>query len=273
MKRRIIIALMLIVAAAFIGRQMTCTDRHANDGPKTERGNGRDETHETYKLEPGATIDVRGINGSVEVTTSETETADVRIVRTAGSQDDLDRQKVVIEHTPSSLVVRTENASRGWFNWFGGNPVRQQVVLAVPRRIELSTKGVNGPVNIGDIEGGVEVSGINGRVEVGQVAGYSRFSGINGNVKAVVKANDGEGMNVKGINGGVEIRLPVGIDADISVKGLNGSVALNVPNVTMQEKEGRSKMRARIGAGGMLIEVKGVNGSVRFEPNAAPAAQ
>jgi hypothetical protein len=49
------------------------------------------------------------------------------------------------------------------------------------------------------------------------------------------------------------------------VKGNNGGLTLNVPNVTMQEREGHSNMRARLGAGGSRIEIRGVNGQIRFE--------
>jgi hypothetical protein len=181
---------------------------------------------------------------------------------------------VIIEHTPSSLLVRVQNA-RGWgWHWFGGGAVRQQVILALPRRVELTAKGVNGPVKVGEVDGGVDVSGINGRVEVAKLSGHSELSGINGNVKVAVAQLDSEGMKVKGVNGGVEIRTGDGFAADINVKGLNGSVALNVPNVTMQERENRSNMRARLGAGGPSIEIKGINGGVRFESIApvAPAA-
>jgi hypothetical protein len=75
-------------------------------------------------------------------------------------------------------------------------------------------------------------------------------------------------MDIKGVNGNVEIRFKEQVNADIDVKGQNGGLTLNVPNVTMQERQSFSNMRARLGAGGSPIEIKGVNGQVRFESDA-----
>ena len=47
---------------------------------------------------------------------------------------------------------------------------------------------------------------------------------------------------------------------------------MNVPNVTMQERQNFSNLRARLGSGGSPIEIKGVNGNVRFESDAPAAA-
>ncbi len=270
MKVRIFVVLILVVAAALAGHHITRPHINIEVGG----GDGHEDTRQTFKLDAGAQVDVHGINGSVEITTAATDTADVHIIRTAGSQEDLDSQPIIIERTSSSLSIHSENNHRrGFWNWLRGHgSVRTQVILALPRQIELKTNGVNGPVTVGELDGGVEMSGINGRVEVGQATGHSVLTGINGSLKVTAAQLGAQGLNVSGINGGVEIRLPGNLNADVSVAGLNGSFALDVPNVTMQEKINRSNMRARIGTGGTPITVSGVNGSVRFEPAATSDA-
>lgn len=273
MKCRIFVAIILIAGAAVLGRQMSRRHHPSGGVPAV---NTREETRQTYPLEPGAAVEVSGINGSVEVNTSETNTAQVSIVRTGGSDEDAAASRVVVEHEPSRLVVRGENnASDGLWGKLagrGGNDVRYQVVLSLPRRVELETTGVNGPVKIGEVDGSVMVNGVNGRVEVAQSAGRSEVKGVNGAVKVAVARLGAGGMNVNGVNGRVEIELKERLDADIEVRGLNGGLTLDVPNVTMQEREDRSNMRARLGAGGAPVEIVGVNGSVRFSSNAAAAS-
>ncbi len=266
MKGRIFIAVILIIAAAFVGRQMS--GRHGASSIA-----GREETRQTYPLDAGAEVEVRGINGSVEVNTAETVFADVSIIRTAENEDDLEHSRIVVEHTESRLVIRGEGKKSGFWRrlWGGGGNVRQQIVLTLPRGVELETKGVNGPVKIGEVDGAVSVSGINGRVEVAQAVGRSEVKGINGTVKVAVSRLGADGMEVTGVNGKVEIELKENLNADISVKGLNGSFTLDVPNVTMQEKENRSNMRARLGTGGTPVNITGVNGNVSFA-SSAPAA-
>src|ERR687886_2316253 len=267
MKCRIFLVVLLVVAAAVAGRWVTRM--------RSPHVSKQEETRQSGRLDPGARVEVRGINGSVEVRTSDTDAADVRVVRTAEDAADLEYHKVTVELTPSSVVVRGESdGGRGFWRWFwgGGGHVKQEVTLILPRRVELLTKGVNGPVRVGEVDGSVEVEGVNGRVEVAQSLGRSAVKGVNGSVKFGVAQLGAQGMEIKGVNGNVEVRFKENVNADIDVKGQNGGLTLNVPNVTMQERQSFSNMRARLGAGGSPIEIKGVNGNVRFESDAPAGA-
>src|ERR1051326_1580871 len=263
MKARIVLAGLLVIAAAVAGRWVTRMNR-----PNVST---REETRQSFRLEPGARVEVSGINGSVEVNTADTDTADVHILRSGDSADDLEYGKVTVEASSSSLVVRGENqGARGLWRWLwgGGGHVKQEVTLTLPRRVELSSKGVNGPVTVGQVDGPVTVEGVNGRVEVAQSSGRAAVKGVNGGVRIGIAQLGAQGLEVKGVNGGVEIRLKENVNADIEAKGNNGGITLNVPNVTMQERKDFANMHARLGTGGAPIEIKGVNGSVRFESDA-----
>ena len=266
MKGRIFLVVLLVIVAAVAGRWMTRT--------RSTHLSNQEETRQSVRLETGARVEVRGINGSVEINTADTDTADVRILRTASSPEDLEYGKVTVDASSSSLVVRGENnGARGFWHWLwgGGGQVKQDVTLTLPRRVELLAKGVNGPVRIGEVEGSVAVEGVNGRVEVAQSFGHSEIKGVNGNVRIGVAQLGAQGMEIKGVNGNIEVRFKENIDADIEVKGNNGGLSLNVPNVTMQERENFSNMRARLGRGGAPIDIKGVNGQIHFESD-APAS-
>src|SRR5947209_5072765 len=86
MKGRIFLVVLLVIVAACAGRWMTRTSStHSSE---------QEETRQSVRLESGARVEVRGINGSVEINTADTDTADVRILRTASSPDDLEYGKV-----------------------------------------------------------------------------------------------------------------------------------------------------------------------------------
>src|SRR5215207_6415122 len=254
MKFRIFVAAVLIIAAAFAGRWMTGT---SSSSPNSV--SGREVTRKTFTLDAGARVEVRGVNGPVEIKTADTDTADVQVVRT-GDADALANSNLTIEGSSSGLVVSCENhdGGGGFFRWLRGKGnVRQEVTLTLPRRVELLTKGVNGGVRVGEVEGPVSVEGVNGRVEVAGASERVSIKGVNGQVKFAVARLGSEGMDIKGVNGNVEVRFRELINADIDVKGNNGGMTLNVPNVTMQEREGHSNMRARLGTGGAQIDIKG----------------
>ncbi|MDT5295541.1 MAG: hypothetical protein QOJ76_2421 [Acidobacteriota bacterium] len=264
MKGRIFVVILLVAAAAFAGRWV--------NRMRSPQVNRQEETRQTFRLEPGARVEVSDINGLVEISTTETDTAEVHVVLTGDSPDDLEDHKVTVDASPAGLVVHGENGGGGrdLWRWLsgGGGQVKQEVTLALPRRVELLTQHVNGPLKVGEIDGSVEVAHINGRVEVAQSFGRCEVAHVNGNVKIGVAQLGAQGMEVEHVNGNIEIRLKQAINADIEVAGQNGSLSLNVPNVTMQERRNRSNARARLGDGGTPINIQHVNGNLRFESDA-----
>ena len=217
----------------------------------------RDEINQSYELAPGAHVDVRGINGKVDIETGSGTTAVVNIVRSARNRDDLNYHKIIIEPSANNLVIRGEKE-----NDHGNHNVRQRVTLKLPRQVDLGVSGVNGATKVGEIDGPVKLSGINGSVEVAQALGYSEISGINGRVRVNIAQLSDRGIRVSGVNGGVELRFAEDLNADLEVNGINGAVNADVPNVMVVGKIDRQNFRAKIGNGGTPIIVKGVNGQV-----------
>lgn len=266
MKRRIVIVLLLVGLAFWVGRL-----RGHGSGVGMDAGDGREETRQTFQLATGARVEVRGINGPVEIETADTDTAVVHIIRTADNKSELDKHRVLVEKAPASLVVRAEDSGSGWWEslWGGRNAVRQQVMLRIPRRCGVKTRGINGSVEIGEVEGPVEVTGVNGRVEVAQATDRFEITGINGGVAIGLAQPGADGVRLSGINGGVEFRVRGGVDADVRVSGLNGNVTIDAPDMAVEEQLKHSHMRARIGAGGPSVSISGVNGDLHFQSGAA----
>jgi hypothetical protein len=267
MKGRIFVVVILVAAAALAGRWV-----NRAVGPRAAAGT-REETRQTFRLDAGADVEVSAINGKVEVRTGEGDTAEVHIVRTADSPEALEYNRVSVEGSSSSLVVRGVRGSDGFWRWLsgGGGGARQEVTLTLPRRVEFSATHVNGALSVGKVDGSVEVAHVNGRVEVAQSLGRSEVSHVNGAVRVGVSRLGADGMDVSHVNGNVEIRFRQSVNADVEVERQHGALSANVPNVTMQERLSRSHARLRFGTGGAPVQISHVNGNVRFESD-APAA-
>ena len=229
----------------------------------------KDEFQQSYQLSSGAKVEVRGINGAVEIETGPGSAAQVHIVRSARTREDLEYRKIIVEQTATSLVIRGENDRER--SGFGRNrEVRQRVTLQLPRAVDLGVSGVNGAVGVGEIDGPVRLSGINGRVEVAQAMGYSDISGINGRVRITIAQLGARGIHVSGVNGGVELSFAEELNADLDVTGINGSVNTDVANVTIFGKVDRQNFHAKIGSGGSPIKVSGINGHVKLSRAGSP---
>jgi hypothetical protein len=269
--KRVLIVVVLVIGAATLGLWRSHggvragLSKAVGISSEDSQGEARDETRKSFELQPGARLDVQGINGKVEIQTSDTKTAEVYVLRTAKNSESLSRREVVIEQTATGLLVRGKEARHVgvWEHLFGSNP-NEQVTIKAPRQIALSLKGINGHVTSGDIDGTIEAKGINGRVELGQASESAEIGGINGSVVVGLKQLGERGARLSGINGGIELRLGNGLNADLTARGMNGKVRSDIPDITVDEGDHGSRYSARIGTGGAPITLSGINGNVRL---------
>jgi Putative adhesin len=258
----------------------------------------REETNQTYQLPAGARVEVSSIRGSVKIVNADTATAEVRIIRTARTRADLEYHKIEVQQTGNSLVVRgvQEPEERRERNI----QVNHQIVLTLPRRIDLSINSVSGSVqagdvdgqvhassisgsaNIGNISGKLQVSSVSGSVEVGnvgaearvnsvsgsvglgQVNGSLNVSSISGGVKAELNSLSPQGIHINSVSGSIEIGFKSEVNADFNAEHISGQVYLDVPNVVRESEEKSATVRARIGAGGTPITISSVSGNIRL---------
>ena len=259
----------------------------------------RDEFNQTYRLAPGARVEVSSIRGPVEIVSGDNATAEVQIVRSARTRADLEYHKIEVEQTGNGLVVRgvQEPEQRQRQNV----RVDHQVKLKVPRHIDLAIKSVSGWIKVGDVDGETQVSSISGsatlgnvggklkvnsisgNLEVGNVGAEARVNSISGNlglgqvngsldvssvsggVSATLVSLSPQGIHIKSVSGSIEIAFKSEINADFDANSVSGQVDLNVPNVVRESDEKSSNVRARIGAGGTPIKIWSVSGNIRLK--------
>jgi hypothetical protein len=277
--RRVFIVVVLVIAAAVLGLWRSHGGVRAGLSKAVgitsndSQGEARDEVRKSFELQPGARLEVLGINGKVEIQTSDTKTAEVYVLRIAKYSDSLSRREVTIEQTATGLIVRGQQARHAglWEHLFGTNP-KEEVTIKAPRAIALALKGINGDVVTGEIDGPLEVKGINGRVELGTANQYFEINGINGSVVVRLGQLGERGARLNGINGGIELRLAKGLNADLTARGMNGNMSSEIADVTVDKEEHSSRYSAHIGSGGSPITLNGINGNVRLTRGESTAA-
>src|SRR5262245_37700137 len=166
--KKVLLVVVLIVAAAVLGLWRSHGGVRAGlnrvvnaAGDNNSSGASTDETRKTFDLKPGARVEVQGINGFVEIQTSDTKTAEVYVRRTGDNANSLQRRALIVEETSEGFIVRSKQKYNGvWDHLFGKDP-KEEVTIKAPRQIALSIRGVNGKVSSGDIDGSLEMKGIN----------------------------------------------------------------------------------------------------------------
>jgi DUF4097 and DUF4098 domain-containing protein YvlB len=263
--KRIVIAVVLVALAGIAGMIARSSSKAELKGLVSHNaGDVRENIRQSYELAPGALVELMGLNGSVNVETSDTKTAEVSIERIAASQESLDRRRITIEASANSLRIRGEKRNTGLISRLFGSEASERVTLKLPRQVSLFAKGINGAVTVGDLNGSVEMAGINGRIQVASATGTANFKGINGNIVVALSRLDQEGIRLSGINGNIDLQLPADANADLEAHGMNGRVVSDLPNVTIDKTSKHGNYSARIGSGGAAIDAKGINGNIRL---------
>lgn len=259
-------------AAAGGGTRLTVGTTNQDDDTRE-----RDEVNETYRLTPGATVQVESISGSVKVETAETETAEVHIVRLARTRDEFVCRPVQIEHTDSNLHIDGQDNRRQCRN----SRVTQQITLRLPRRINLGVSSISGHVEAGDIDGQASFNSISGHVTVGNVRGPVNFNSISGRVQvgsaldaATLNSISGHvtitltrlgahGLRAHSISGSVDVGLADDVNADLHVESISGGVYADDARITIN-KVSDNEFTGRIGAGGPPLEFYSISGNIHL---------
>lgn len=275
MKLKIFVVVIVVVVAWLAGRHFIHFPVAGSGDSRSfaaSAGDGRQLINDSYALSPGARVEVSGINGPVEIVTTDGATAEVHVENEASDARDLQYHQIAVEHGADYITIRGQNRSGGWgfLRWLtgrggGSRSARQSVVLKVPRRVEVAARGVNGELKIGEVEGAVRVSNVNGPVTVARASGRADVSGVNGPITLAVGKLD-EGVRVSGVNGDIELKLAADTNADVDVGGLMGSVTNDLKNASVDtgSDNNNSKFSARVGAGGPPIRLSGIRGNVHL---------
>ena len=244
------------------------------------------EIRQSYELASGAEVNVRDFNGKLEVSGVQTPQdgknkhaesagkAELYLVRTVRDAKHFKYRKLIIEHSPERLTVRTEREERSeLFQMFadrGGE--RMRAIINVPAGVQLNIAGLGGRLKVENVDGDLRIHGVNGRVEIGKITGRANLEGINGRITMSVKELTEDGLSVKGVNGGIDLALPDASNAEVKASGINGHVNVDVPNLTTGNNT-FGNFKGTIGKGGPTIEFSGVNGRVRVATIAKAAAE
>ena len=234
--------------------------REENDPPFAK------EIKQSYKLSKGAKVKVQRYNGKLEIRPSESDEAEVYLVRLSNDKQQF-RRKVIIDHSPTELTIRTEHEERSvLFDMLSGNRSdRQRAIIRIPQGTNLEINEASGRIRVENIDGGITLHGVYGPIEVAGISNAINVRSAHGRVGLSVKSLPKEGITVEDINGTIDIALAEPINAEVHADGINGRIDVDVPNLVTQGEKEFGRFNGKIGKGGPSIDVRGVNGRVRVQ--------
>lgn len=247
----------------------------------------REELIKQYRLSSGSEFKITDIPfGAILILPVDTDTAEVRILRTASAQAELACNKIKIDDSASSLTITGNNNGDCRLQ---NTSIEQNIVIKLPRKTNVKAVFITGPLRIGEIEGrgpnyisdekgnkipqpsdranvigkgfegSINIGSISGAVKLLQGTGYSNISGVSGPIEITVRKLGAQGLTVSGANSSVEIGLGADINSILEINDIRGKIINNAG--VMLDTEGK-KIRSRVGSGGAAISISNVNGDV-----------
>lgn len=219
----------------------------------------RGEIRQTYQLSPNANVEVRGIEGSVEVETTDGSTAEIHFVRYGRTQADYDCETIVVQHSPTTLVVHHQTNTG---NQCRAIHAREEMKLIVPRSANLNLNDIEGDLTVGNTAGFLRLNNIEGSVQAGEVQA-AEIASIEKDVLLNVAQLTSQGITIRNIEGVVELGVTENLNANLRVGRVSANVEINLPNVKTSEF-GRGNFQLQLGTGGADISILGIEGSVKI---------
>jgi len=263
MRRRLLgLFLSAVTISLFVSPDLTVhaqeVERSAQELPV------REEINRKFQFARFERVEVSGIaGGPVDIETTGGNTIEIRILRSAQTQAELDCYRTEVENTSNSLTIQhVQDGRRGVCRSIHAH---QRVRLCVPRAVDVSLKTIGGAVNVSAIDGVLRLTGIAGHATVAQVS-EAEINGLAKGLTMSVAQPGARGIHVSGVVGTVELNLARNINADLTVSDLIG-VDDKTPGVKVTNVNATNG-RTRLGSGGAPISIVGIVGSISINRQA-----
>lgn len=225
----------------------------------------------TVPLRAGGSFAVSNVNGSVEIEGWDRDEVQISARKiTSGPAESLREVSIALDVAADSVSVSTHYPEGS------GVEVNVEFRVRVPARVNLaSVSTVNGAVRVHDVSGAGMLSTVNGNVSLARGAGLFSAHATNGSITLEFLSLSGglapqsgsaahNAILAQTTNGSVLIALPADAGAELEAETRNGDFSSQLPLLARTSAAGRS-IRGRVGAGGPLLRLRTVNGSIRLQ--------
>ena len=217
------------------------------------------EFNQSYPLQPGGSLELQNVNGTVEVQGWDRDVIEVHAVKTAKHKEsDLERVTIEVDARPDAVSIATHYPQNE------GVEVAVDYIIHVPHGARVEHIGtVNGTLRIAGVESVEDLHTVNGNIEVFDAGGSIHAHTTNGNVHLeMARLPDKAGASAETTNGSLVLAVPSDMQADLEARCLNGNFSSEIP-MTMESNQRPREMHGKLGRGGAPIHLRAVNGGIR----------
>ena len=225
-------------------------------------------------------IEVREIDGTINVTASDTNTITLNAViktRVPGKANQENQGFFTTELDGDTLTISRPHDGRWKIHWgFDADEYFVTYDLKVPPTVSLDLQTVNGRIASRGVDGETHATTINGVVDI-ETSGTNEVEAkaVNGIIRAHF-LKDFHGASFKTVNGRVIAVLPPSASFSGDFTQVNGDVEAAFP-LNIHSHPGSRRVSGEVNGGKYELKITTVNGDIRVEnstpsvPSAPPA--
>jgi len=223
----------------------------------------------------GQTIEIKGVNGDVRAEPSGSNEVEVSAEKRARRDDPAGVQIQVVPHAGGvtiCAVYPSRDASKpneclpgegGRMN-VQNNDVTVRFTVRVPAGVQFSGRTVNGEVQATRLNGDLRLATVNGSITF-STTGTARAGTVNGSIRGEMgRADWTDRIEMSTVNGGITLTLPASLSTDVRAATVNGDIDTDFP-LTITGRVARRRIEGTIGAGGRMLSLESVNGSITLK--------
>lgn len=230
----------------------------------------RDEFRWTGRIAPGATLEIKGINGRITAGASAGREIELVALKRGRRHDPKLVEIEFVEHEGGLTICAVYPSSGDRKNEckpgktgrmsVRNNDVNVEFTLKVPAGVSFVARTVNGSVHADGLGGDVAGYTVNGSVQL-DAQGRAQAETVNGSIRATLgKVDWKDPVAFRTVNGSVRVSLPASANAAVRVETVNGGIESEFAMSGVTKT--RRSLSGTIGSGGRELSIKTVNGSV-----------
>jgi hypothetical protein len=226
----------------------------------------RDEWTRSYKVAPGARLEIINVNGKITADASDGDSIEIKAERTAkATTDEAARDilsKIEMREEAGDARVRIEvrpPRMRG-----SGHEIKW--TIKVPKGVAVDLRTTNGGVVMNGLRGDVRARSTNGGIKGYGIAATNVDASVtNGGVEIeLANAPSSGSIELESVNGGVSLRLPSESKADVTARCVNGGISVDGLALEIIGEQTRRKVEGKLNGGGARVNLETTNGGVRI---------
>ena len=227
----------------------------------------KDDWVRAYKLADGGELNITNPRGSVDIQAVDGETLEIRVERIvhgvteAAAKEILPRLEMVEEATPQRVLVSGERLG----GIVIGVSVEMHFHVRAPRSAVVRARTSGGEMNVKGFSGHVVLNGSNGALRAEELSGGIETRWVNGGVNIGLSAIGNQLVDVRVTNGQLNLAVAQTINANLSATATNGRIDVKAAKFEPLGDQTSRRVRGRLNAGGVPIELTAVNGNITVE--------